>query len=810
MAMKSSFVVALIAVCAAPWLATPGGYPTSVDDASVHRGTAALTFRPATAPRTRVSVHSTPVPDVRSALAAITHRALLHRIAANPVPHPTRALRRNLALHAVGTQLYTAWQQPMTLKAINWFGFEYAPFIPDGLDRAPLDSILGSLRALGFNALRITFADETVESNPIVTAGLAANRDLRGLHSLDIMQRIIERAHTFGLRVILCNSRSEAGRGPEIRTGLWYTNRYPESSWENDWKTLVSRFRRDSAFVGADLRNEPHIVGTTFDENAYFIHGPLWGAYHGTYYHDRDWHYAAQTLGDELLAINPHLLIIVEGVQIYLDPDQNILTGGLWGSNLEGVQYDPIVLSRPGQLVYSIHEYGPHMWQGNWFNPHTTYQSLAARWNQLWGYLLTASRALQTPIFVGEFGTCHEYWACVSSDQGWKQGFWLKSFVRYLGEHPQVGWAYWALNPAGPFHPDDVDSYSLVSLNWRHYFPLLVSALGPILHEPSGFPRAAPRTPVFTAQPGCPPAGSCAAGVGSSSIVGHRGADVAPPGATSIQLTSPVSYVTPADSALSGRLYLPRGPGRSPRPAVVIVSGSTWTGNAGTPATAGLARSLAWHGYVTYVVGRPPVAPGGLQRDIQDVKAAAGYLTSNARRWRIDPARIGVIGFGSGGYLAMMAAYAPNTAPFAPHFVHLGAAHIAAVAGFFAPSNLASLMRLGTDPAELQAVQTSVGIPFAQRHSDYVQDSPSTYVDTGVPTILFDGIADPDAPFGQTFRLYKALKQRAITSYLIDLAGAPHTFDALPSATRRSAVRQLVAFFDGVFSRPVAGVGATS
>jgi len=30
---------------------------------------------------------------------------------------------------------------------MNWFGFEYAPFVPDGLDHAPLDSILASLRA---------------------------------------------------------------------------------------------------------------------------------------------------------------------------------------------------------------------------------------------------------------------------------------------------------------------------------------------------------------------------------------------------------------------------------------------------------------------------------------------------------------------------------------------------------------------------------------------------------------------------------------------------------------------------------------
>jgi endoglucanase len=397
----------------------------------------------------------------------------------------------------------------MTLKSVNWYGFEYAPFVPGGLDKAPLDSILYTLHTLGFNALRIPFADETVESNPVVLKGVGANPSLRGLHSLDIMQRIIERAHVYGIRVILCNSRSEAGRGPELKTGLWYTSAYPEQAWMNDWITLVKRFRNDSAFVGADLRNEPHIIGSSFDLNAYFIHGPLWGAYHGTYYHDRDWRYAAETLGNSLLNINPHMMIIVEGVQMYLDPDRGVLTGGLWGSNLVGVQYDPIVLAHPGQLMYSVHEYGPHMWQGDWFTPKTTYRSLAKRWTDLWGYLLSASRQLQTPIFVGEFGTCHQYWACVSSNQAWKQGFWFKSFVRYLHEHPQVSWAYWALNPDGPFHPHDIDFYSVTSLDWKHYYPLIRYGLGPLLSEPSGLWNPVPGTTSLTPEPGCPAAGSC-------------------------------------------------------------------------------------------------------------------------------------------------------------------------------------------------------------------------------------------------------------------------------------------------------------
>lgn len=711
------------------------------------------------------------------------------------------ALHEDFQLHAAGTQLYTAWNAPVTLKAANWYGFEYAPFVAGGLDKAPLDSILYSLHSLGFNALRITFADETVESNPVVLQGVEANPSLRGLHSLDILQRIIQRAHVYGLRVILCNSRSEAGRGPEIKTGLWYTAEYPESAWMNDWVTLVKRFRHDSAFVGADLRNEPHIIGGSFDVNAYFIHGPLWGAFHGTYYHDRDWHYAAQTLGNALLDINPHLLIVVEGVQMYLDPDRNVLTGGLWGSNLVGVQYDPIVLSRPGQLVYSIHEYGPHMWQGSWFNPHTTYQTLSRRWNHLWGYLLTASKALRAPIFVGEFGTCHEFWACVDSNEGWKQGFWFKSFVRYLHEHPQVNWAYWALNPDGPFHPDDIDFYSITTPDWKHYYPLITYGLGSLLKEPNGLWNPIPRVPAFLPLPGCPPTGSCrekpkvAAKLSSDTKLPH-----APPPPTGIRVVRDVPYVQPKDAIHLGDLYIPQGQGTGLRPAVVVVHGGQFVGGAkGMIGTVRLARALAHHGYVAFDVNyRLLSGGGGYPNDILDIKDAVDFLATSDSWLHVDPTKIGIVGAGSGGYLAMMAGYEANTGPFTPPHYPGPQPRAAVVASLFAPISLAHI----TDPSEQQILAWYLGSTQAQNPQQYQAASPRAHVNTGISSIVIGGIDDPVVPFTQAFSLYKALRQRSHNSHLIDLPGAPHALTDLSWKTRHAVNLQITKFFDGVFYKP--------
>lgn len=745
---------------------------------------------------------------------------------AHPAPTPARqALPRHVApsrpaepnfwLHGAGSQLYTAWGTPITLKAINWYGFEYAPFVPDGLDRARLDSILFNLRHLGFNALRITFADETVQSNPIVTSGLNANPELRGWHALDIMQRIIERAHHFGLRVILCNSRSEAGRGPEIKSGLWYTNEYSAAMWTADWVRLATRFRNDSAFVGADLRNEPHIVGSgTVDEQTYFKYGPLWGAYHGAYYHDRDWHWAAETLGNTLLGINPHLLIIVEGIQMYLDPFTNQMTGGLWGGNLIGVQYDRINLTHQSQLVYSVHEYGPHMWQADWFNPSTTYASLAQRWDQLWGYLLRANSYLRAPIFIGEFGTCHDYWACISDTDGWKQGFWFKSFVRYLHDHPRVSWAYWSLNPIGPFHPQDTNYYSLLSTDWHHYYPLTVRGLAPILSQPDGTPNTWSKDGLkaFPPEPGCSPDRSCV-GVAVPQMPGAAGAMSSAPKAPTrlfpVQIIRNVPYVQPAGPYRVGDLYLPQDTGRAPRPAIVLVHGGSWaTGTKGTPGMVLLAEGLARYGYVTFDINYRLAGHGGeYPKSIQDVEDAVAYLATQATPLHLDPTKIGTIGLSAGGYLALMAGYRFNVAPFAPPHYPGTHARISVIGSFFAPVGLrASVLSAGNAP-RVQELAAYMGVTYRQNRALYKAASPLRYTDTAVPTIFWYGTADPMTPLAQTYELYKRLKQRQIRSELLDLPGAPHTLAQLSPSARDKVLTQLLDFLNGVLYHPTAWGG---
>ena len=149
-----------------------------------------------------------------------------------------------------------------------------------------------------------------------------------------------------------------------------------------------------------------------------------------------------------MLAVNPNLLIFVEGTDCYNgDCDW-------WGGNLEGVKTAPVVLSVANRLVYSAHDYGPNLYVQSWFNGNTTYASLVATWTKYWAYISLNGIA---PVWLGEFGTTNNNGDIESAAAG-SQGQWFQSLTTFLQNAVDVSWTYWAL--------DGEDSYGLLDSNY--------------------------------------------------------------------------------------------------------------------------------------------------------------------------------------------------------------------------------------------------------------------------------------------------------------------------------------------------------
>jgi endoglucanase len=335
------------------------------------------------------------------------------------------------------------------MAGVNWYGMDDSHWVPAGLDAQPYTIIMDEVKLLGYNTIRLLISNELVERNPVVQDGVAANPQFQGERALQVLDAIAAYAEQIGLKIVLDDHHSAAPRPLRVNDSyepLWYTSKYPEAAWIRDWQTLAYRYLNNDAVVGFDLRNEPHTGGSgPWTVDTYLHQGATWGPYRGKEDRATDWRLAAERAGNAVLAINPHLLIFVEGVQMYPDAAApNGVEVSWWGGLLTPAKRYPVILSVPNQLVYEVHQYGPRKYPMPWYR-NLSYPAQLRAWHAQWSFILDHPHASDAaPVWLGEFGTCTDDPACVQAAA--PQGRWLHDVLRFLRDHPQMGWSFFALN----------------------------------------------------------------------------------------------------------------------------------------------------------------------------------------------------------------------------------------------------------------------------------------------------------------------------------------------------------------------------
>lgn len=310
--------------------------------------------------------------------------------------------------HTSGNQILDSNNQVVKIAGINWFGLETASFAPHGLWARSYKDMLDQVKNLGFNAIRLPYSNQALDAGSIPNGiDYSKNPDLKGLSALQIMDKVVDYSGQIGLKIILDQHRPDGN----AQSSLWYSSNLSETKWVSDWELLTHRFLNNPTIIGTDLHNEPH-------ENA------TWGSGDsGT-----DWKMAATKAGNAILAINPKMLIIIEGVQAYNNQYY------WWGGNLTGVKDAPVTLSVPNQVVYSPHDYPSSVNNQSWFSTSDYPNNLTGVWDNTWGYIHKNNIA---PVMLGEFGTKLES----TSDRQW-----FETMVKYLKQN-QISWTFWSLNP---------------------------------------------------------------------------------------------------------------------------------------------------------------------------------------------------------------------------------------------------------------------------------------------------------------------------------------------------------------------------
>jgi endoglucanase len=335
-------------------------------------------------------------------------------------------------LHVEGRWIRDANGRNVTLKGVNWNGGEGPDMVPNGLDKGDVRLLARALAGYGFNSVRLVWSNELVEKNPVIAAErLAANPDLVGKIALDVLDAVVEALAESGIMVIHNNHTSDAIWCCKIgdENELWYNERFPERSWIRDWKLMAARYRDNPAVIGADLRNEPRMPAA-------------WGGSAGP---ENDWASAAERGGEAVLSAAPDWLIFVEGLG--------------FGRALTGVVQRPVMLSIPGRLVYSAHDYTWSSRNGS-DTEVGSYEELRDNCDQLWGFLLEEGRPWTAPVWLGEFGIANDAWKDGVAKP--KDSMWFNAITQYVHE-TQIGWSWWAMINGeywGMFNPETGEPYS--------------------------------------------------------------------------------------------------------------------------------------------------------------------------------------------------------------------------------------------------------------------------------------------------------------------------------------------------------------
>lgn len=339
-----------------------------------------------------------------------------------------------LPLSTSGRYIVDADGERVKLASINWYGASDIRHVVGGLDTAPIDEIVRSIRALGLNSVRLPFSNEMLHIvEPVDPSDIAANPRFEGMTPLEVFDATVEALAREGILIILNNHTTSAMWCCFVdRDGLWFNEEYSEARWIEDWRDIVRRYRSEPHVVGVDLRNEVRMNSLLLE--------PHWADESGD--PALDWREAAERAGDAILEVNPDLLIVVEGINFPR-------------VHLSRVAKAPVRLSVPNRLVYAAHNYGfigPDA-LGETYGE-MDWESFSTAMDAEWGHIASEGHPYTAPVWMSEFGV-----GFASIDDKW-----FAHIIRYLDEG-DFDFAYWPLN-AGPKASGEDEPYGLLESDW--------------------------------------------------------------------------------------------------------------------------------------------------------------------------------------------------------------------------------------------------------------------------------------------------------------------------------------------------------
>ncbi len=387
-----------------------------------------ITATPSPTP-TKSKAKATPKPTKKTA-AAPAPSIPSKQTSSGPQPIPTITSQPATTRYAAMNGKILKNGSAITLKGVNWFGFETENHVAHGLWARNWKEMIVQMKSVGFNSVRIPVCPDTLKNVSVSSIDADKNPDLDGLSSLAILDTFMAEFNSQKMYILLDHHRPDCKAISE----LWHIPGYTEAQWINDLKFMAKRYASYDYFMGIDLKNEPHGSAT-------------WGVGNS----DTDWNGAAERAGAAVLAANSNIVVFVEGIGE--NPTcSNSAYGHSWGGNLEPVACTPLATNKipANKLIYSPHVYGPDVYMQSYFTVAEFPSNMHGIWETQFGYLASKGYTVIPGEWGGKYGNGGD-----PQDKVWQD-----ALVQYFKSKKICSSFYWDWNP------NSGDTGGILQDNW--------------------------------------------------------------------------------------------------------------------------------------------------------------------------------------------------------------------------------------------------------------------------------------------------------------------------------------------------------
>lgn len=256
-------------------------------------------------------------------------------------------------------------------------------------------------------------------------------------------------------------------------------------------------------------------------------------------------------------------------------------------------------------------------------------------------------------------------------------------------------------------------------------------------------------------------------------------------------------------SPLTADVYAPAARAK-PAPVVIMIHGGGFDTGDKTELTP-YAEAMAAEGFVIVNVNYTLSTPGsgGYPRQVQEIQGAIRWSTSHARQYGGDPARLALVGFSAGGYLAAMAGLRESGLKGRP---------VKAVVTLSAPLDLPALEQIfrarisacgyrsscpqlpdAPQPSSFGTLFDFLGCPKGNCPAALIRDaSPRSQVSAADPAFLIFNSADELIPSSQATDMGSALRADRVPEQVVIIPGSQHGEAYLPEVSA-----SILQFLDG-------------